>query len=114
MKSNLIDWKNVWDEFDGWFSKCKPSHCKKCGHFQEDKRDNWTIQENRIKIIINKHYKLTSSQWKFVWAQFASWFQCGLKPCSDCSNKEIPEWEDQQTKIEKLVEGELWNTLKHS
>lgn len=50
--------------------------------------------------------KLKPLPWGAIWGDFNSWFDRQDKPCKTCRHSfNIPEWEDQQTRIQRIVES---------
>lgn len=54
--------------------------------------------------------------WKKVWDDFDEWLEKKERPikCSKCHHHDYntPEWEEQQTKIKKLVNAQLKDQIQ--
>lgn len=54
--------------------------------------------------------------WNKVWNEFNTWFNTQRKPpCKTCGQRNLldhPEWEDQQDKIQKLVNAQVREIAK--
>jgi len=52
----MIDWAQLWTDFDVWFNKDRCKRCKTCGHLEFNEPD-WGQQMRKIQRLVNKQLK---------------------------------------------------------
>lgn len=108
-----INWKSVWSNYDEWLENLEKPYCPQCGH-RDNNDPSWEEQRDKIQQFISiqilKMVTRITINWEELWENFEEWFLINRnKYCSKCNHveKNIPEWEDQQYKIQKLVDAQM-------
>lgn len=109
-----IDWKKVWDNYDKWLNRSEDGkQCSLCHRIPSAVFPNWEKQQLKIQKLVNAQTRVTVGtiiNWGKLWDSFERWLATDRRTCCprcDYIEKNYPEWEDQQRKIQRLVNAQL-------
>jgi len=107
----MLNWPLIWDQVEDWSQEQqKPKECGQCGLAHKEVPE-WEEQQKKIKEVVERHIG-QKIQFRNIWRSFNRWLdKLERQPsCSKCYSRpasSIVSWEDQQTKIQELVEKRL-------